>query len=167
MRLHKKAFAAISSTATPFQDTQQPWMVQANRLMLGLRVHPTLALLQETKHEQGQQQYIGLHLVFALLVYGHNKESEGCSGWKDLNYGQRPLVYEDQQFFATALAFCMTHLFLLLQYDLMVTNGANQAFVNIVLALCDSSDKVVLFTPYYFNHMMALQMTGGAPKVCR
>eukprot|EP00878_Enallax_costatus_P041090 GHUV01047554.1.p1 GENE.GHUV01047554.1~~GHUV01047554.1.p1 ORF type:complete len:219 (+),score=49.79 GHUV01047554.1:1038-1694(+) len=47
----------------------------------------------------------------------------------------------------------------------MVTNGANQAFVNIMLTLVDSSDKVVLFTPYYFNHLMALQMTGGADSV--
>ena len=41
----------------------------------------------------------------------------------------------------------------------MVTQGANQAFVNIVLALCDPKDRVVLFPPYYFNHKMALQMT--------
>jgi aspartate/methionine/tyrosine aminotransferase len=47
----------------------------------------------------------------------------------------------------------------------MVTAGANQAFVNIVLSLVDEGDRVVLFTPYYFNHIMALQMTGGAEKV--
>lgn len=40
-----------------------------------------------------------------------------------------------------------------LQYEVMVTAGANQAFVNLVLTLCDASDKVVLFKPYYFNHM--------------
>ncbi|KAF6259878.1 pyridoxal phosphate-dependent transferase [Scenedesmus sp. NREL 46B-D3] len=50
-------------------------------------------------------------------------------------------------------------------YEVMVTSGANQAFVNAVLALCDASDRVVLFVPYYFNHIMALQMTGGAPQV--
>lgn len=47
----------------------------------------------------------------------------------------------------------------------MVTAGANQAFVNIVLTLVDASDRVVLFKPYYFNHIMALQMTGGAEQV--
>jgi DNA-binding transcriptional MocR family regulator len=47
----------------------------------------------------------------------------------------------------------------------MVTAGANQAFVNIVLSLVDESDTVVLFKPYYFNHIMALQMTGGADRV--
>eukprot|EP00775_Hariotina_reticulata_P011561 gene11559-11705_t len=50
-------------------------------------------------------------------------------------------------------------------YKVMVTAGANQAFVNLVLTLCDTSDKVVLFAPYYFNHLMALQMTGGADQV--
>ncbi|XP_020517872.1 uncharacterized protein LOC18425815 isoform X2 [Amborella trichopoda] len=42
----------------------------------------------------------------------------------------------------------------------MVTAGANQAFVNIVLALCDPGDSVVMFTPYYFNSYMSFQMTG-------
>jgi bifunctional pyridoxal-dependent enzyme with beta-cystathionase and maltose regulon repressor activities len=43
----------------------------------------------------------------------------------------------------------------------MVTSGANQAFINVLLTLCDEGDGVVLFTPYYFNHHMALQMTRG------
>lgn len=48
------------------------------------------------------------------------------------------------------------------QYEIMVTSGANQAFVNLVLSLVDAKDRVVLFAPYYFNHLMALQMTGTA-----
>ena len=47
----------------------------------------------------------------------------------------------------------------------MITAGANQAFVNIVVGLLDASDRCVLFKPYYFNHLMALQMTGGAANV--
>lgn len=47
----------------------------------------------------------------------------------------------------------------------MITAGANQAFVNLVLGLCDASDRVILFKPYYFNHLMALQMTGGCDNV--
>ncbi|KAL2927163.1 Aromatic aminotransferase ISS1 [Bienertia sinuspersici] len=43
---------------------------------------------------------------------------------------------------------------------IMVTAGANQAFVNLVLALCDSGDSVVMFAPYYFNAYMSFQMTG-------
>lgn len=42
----------------------------------------------------------------------------------------------------------------------MVTAGANQAFVNLVLTLCDAGDSVVMFAPYYFNSYMSFQMTG-------
>ncbi|GJT53994.1 aromatic aminotransferase ISS1, partial [Tanacetum coccineum] len=44
--------------------------------------------------------------------------------------------------------------------SVMVTAGANQAFVNIVLTLCDAGDSVVMFAPYYFNAYMSFQMTG-------
>ncbi|KAG6542666.1 hypothetical protein Mapa_015901 [Marchantia paleacea] len=44
--------------------------------------------------------------------------------------------------------------------DVMVTAGANQALVNLVLTLCDPEDSVVMFVPYYFNAYMACQMTG-------
>ena len=49
--------------------------------------------------------------------------------------------------------------------ELMVTAGANQAFANLVLALCDAHDAVVLFRPFYFNHAMAVQMAGGARRL--
>ena len=47
-----------------------------------------------------------------------------------------------------------------LQYNVMVTAGANQALTSIMLTLLDPPDKAVLFRPYYFNALMALQMTG-------
>jgi aspartate/methionine/tyrosine aminotransferase len=47
----------------------------------------------------------------------------------------------------------------LLDHEVMVTAGANQACVNAVIALVDDKDSVLLFKPYYFNHLMALQMT--------
>ncbi|KAK9825707.1 hypothetical protein WJX74_000024 [Apatococcus lobatus] len=50
-------------------------------------------------------------------------------------------------------------------YDVHVTAGANQAFANVVLALLDPEDACILFAPYYFNHMMALQLSGGAKNV--
>lgn len=49
--------------------------------------------------------------------------------------------------------------------EIMVTAGANQAFTNVVLALVDADDPVCVFAPYYFNHVMALQMTGGAKSM--
>lgn len=32
--------------------------------------------------------------------------------------------------------------------------------MNLVLALCDAGDSVVMFAPYYFNAYMSFQMTG-------
>ncbi len=51
------------------------------------------------------------------------------------------------------------------QVNVMVTAGANQAFANIVLTLCDAADPVVFFLPTYFNHLMAVQMAGGSAQV--
>lgn len=50
-------------------------------------------------------------------------------------------------------------------HDVVVTPGCNQAFLNVLLSLCDVDDRVVLFRPYYFDHLMAVQMTGGAERV--
>jgi DNA-binding transcriptional MocR family regulator len=49
--------------------------------------------------------------------------------------------------------------------EVMVTAGANQGYTNLVLSLLDAGDAAVLFAPYYFNHLMALQMTGSATEV--
>ena len=44
--------------------------------------------------------------------------------------------------------------------EIVVTPGANQAFINVILSLCDPKDRVMLLSPYYFNHKMALDMFG-------
>jgi aspartate/methionine/tyrosine aminotransferase len=50
-------------------------------------------------------------------------------------------------------------------HNVMVTVGANQAYVNCVLTcLCDDS-KAVVFAPFYFNHVMAIQMCCGDKSV--
>lgn len=44
-------------------------------------------------------------------------------------------------------------------HQVMITVGANQAYMNCVLTLLDARHhKAVVFAPYYFNHVMALQM---------
>ncbi len=48
---------------------------------------------------------------------------------------------------------------------IIVTAGANQAFLNAVLCICDPGDEVVLLAPYYFNHEMAIALA-GARAVC-
>ena len=45
----------------------------------------------------------------------------------------------------------------------VVTAGGNQAFVNAVLAVTDPGDEVILPTPYYFNHEMAVVIGGAVP----
>lgn len=50
-------------------------------------------------------------------------------------------------------------------YDVHVTCGAQQAFANLVLTILDPEDEAVLFVPYYFNHLMMIQMAGGAESI--
>lgn len=45
--------------------------------------------------------------------------------------------------------------------EVMVTAGANQAFMNAVLAVTDPGDSVVLLAPYYFSHLAAVQLAGA------
>ena len=42
----------------------------------------------------------------------------------------------------------------------VVTAGGNMAFMNAVLAVADPGDEVILQTPFYFNHEMAIVMAG-------
>ncbi len=44
---------------------------------------------------------------------------------------------------------------------LMVTAGANAAFLQAMLAILDVDDEVILPVPCYFNHEMAIGMAGG------
>jgi aspartate/methionine/tyrosine aminotransferase len=45
----------------------------------------------------------------------------------------------------------------------IVTAGGNMAFMNAILAITDPNDEVILQTPYYFNHEMAVTMAGCRP----
>ncbi|RKZ71423.1 MAG: pyridoxal phosphate-dependent aminotransferase [Gammaproteobacteria bacterium] len=40
----------------------------------------------------------------------------------------------------------------------IVTAGANMAFLNILFAITDPGDEIILNAPYYFNHEMAVNM---------
>jgi len=48
---------------------------------------------------------------------------------------------------------------------IIVTAGANQAFLNVILAICDPGDEVILLSPYYFNHEMAVVLASAVPVV--
>ena len=40
--------------------------------------------------------------------------------------------------------------------DVMVTAGANMAFMHAVLAITEPGDEIILNVPFYFNHEMAI-----------
>ncbi|WP_228059580.1 pyridoxal phosphate-dependent aminotransferase [Plectonema radiosum] len=46
---------------------------------------------------------------------------------------------------------------------IIVTAGSNMAFMNAILAITSLGDEVILNTPYYFNHEMAIAMIGCNP----
>jgi len=45
----------------------------------------------------------------------------------------------------------------------MVTAGSNQAFLNVIFAILDPGDEIILPVPYYFNHEMAITMASARP----
>ena len=47
------------------------------------------------------------------------------------------------------------------QQVLFVTAGSNMAFYHIVLAVCDPGDEVIVMSPFYFNHEMAIAMANA------
>lgn len=47
--------------------------------------------------------------------------------------------------------------------QIVITAGSNMAFMNAILAIADPGDEVILQTPYYFNHEMAVTMANCRP----
>lgn len=49
--------------------------------------------------------------------------------------------------------------------QLVVTSGSNMGFLNAVLAIGDVDDEIILLSPYYFNHEMAVDLAGCRPII--
>jgi aspartate/methionine/tyrosine aminotransferase len=47
----------------------------------------------------------------------------------------------------------------------IVTSGSNMAFLHVVLAIADPGDEVIIISPYFFNHEMALRFANVHPVV--
>jgi len=47
--------------------------------------------------------------------------------------------------------------------EVLITAGANQAFLMAMLTLLEPGDRVLLPGPYFFNHEMAVRLAGGVP----
>jgi len=50
--------------------------------------------------------------------------------------------------------------------QVVVTAGANQAFMNAILSITSPGDEVILFRPSYFNYVMGIQLAGCKPVIC-
>lgn len=51
------------------------------------------------------------------------------------------------------------------QQKIIITAGANMAFMNAMLAITDPDDEIILLRPYYFNHEMAINMVSCKPVI--
>ncbi len=49
--------------------------------------------------------------------------------------------------------------------EVIVTSGSNMAFLHAVLAIADPGDDILLVSPYFFNHEMALRFANINPVV--
>lgn len=47
--------------------------------------------------------------------------------------------------------------------QVIVTAGSNMGFMHAILAITEPGDQILLQTPYYFNHEMAVRMAGCEP----
>jgi aspartate/methionine/tyrosine aminotransferase len=47
--------------------------------------------------------------------------------------------------------------------EIVVTAGSNMGFLNTILAITQAGDEIILNTPYYFNHEMAIIMASCHP----
>ena len=54
-------------------------------------------------------------------------------------------------------------IFITKENSIIVTAGSNMAFLNAVLAITQGGDEIILNTPYYFNHEMAITMANCRP----
>ena len=50
-------------------------------------------------------------------------------------------------------------------HEVVVTAGANMGFLHALLAITEPGDEVIILSPFYFNHEMAITMLGCKP-VC-
>lgn len=49
------------------------------------------------------------------------------------------------------------------QNEIVVTAGSNMGFLNAILAITQAGDEIILNTPYYFNHEMAITLANCHP----
>ncbi|KAL6285801.1 hypothetical protein ACE6H2_010191 [Prunus campanulata] len=122
-------------------ETEMPIMVQIQQLVRGAK--NAVSLAQGVVHWQPPKQ--ALDKVKELVWEPSISRYGADEGIPELREALVKKLHNENKLYKSSV---------------MVTSGANQAFVNLVLTLCDSGDSVVMFAPYYFNAYMSFQMTG-------
>ncbi|MBL1208497.1 pyridoxal phosphate-dependent aminotransferase [Geminocystis sp. GBBB08] len=51
------------------------------------------------------------------------------------------------------------------QLSIFVTAGSNMAFMNAILAITNPEDEIIILSPYYFNHEMAIRLANCTPII--
>ena len=51
------------------------------------------------------------------------------------------------------------------QSSVVCTAGSNMGFLNAILAIAEIGDEIILLSPYYFNHHMAIEIAGCRPVI--
>ncbi|MBN1233163.1 MAG: pyridoxal phosphate-dependent aminotransferase [Candidatus Coatesbacteria bacterium] len=49
--------------------------------------------------------------------------------------------------------------------NLIITSGANNAFFQVLLLVSRYDDEIIVFSPFYFNHTMAIDMLGRKKRI--
>jgi aspartate/methionine/tyrosine aminotransferase len=49
--------------------------------------------------------------------------------------------------------------------EITVTNGATEAIYDLIQALIDPGDEVIIFEPYYDSYVPSVEMAGGIPRI--
>ncbi|WP_373479214.1 pyridoxal phosphate-dependent aminotransferase [Geminocystis sp.] len=49
--------------------------------------------------------------------------------------------------------------------SIFVTAGSNMAFMNAILAITNPEDEIIILSPYYFNHEMAIRLANCTPII--
>ncbi|KQK02991.1 aromatic aminotransferase ISS1 [Brachypodium distachyon] len=132
------SFAKLAKRAV---ETEAPVMVKMQKLLGGLK--DVMSLAQGIVYWQPPEE--ALNKVKEIVWEPSTSKYGSDDGLPELREALLEKLHRENK---------------LTKSSVMVTAGANQAFVNLVLTLCDAGDSVVMFAPYYFNAYMSFQMTG-------
>ncbi|XP_042484285.1 aromatic aminotransferase ISS1-like [Macadamia integrifolia] len=131
----------LAKLATRSLETDEPVMVQIQKLLRGVK--DAMSLAQGVVYWKPPKQ--ALEKVEKIVWEPSTSRYGADEGLPELREALVKKIRQENKLYKSSV---------------MVTAGANQAFVNLVLTLCDAGDSVVMYAPYYFNAYMAFQMTG-------